>query len=239
MSRALSDLLFPRRCLVCGRLLGVRETHLCIWCAADLPFTYTWEQPRNLMADRFNACLERWRPDGEPMDYAFAASLLFYHRENPFKRIPQALKYQGNLKAGAYFAALLGRRLAAAPPFADVDLVVPVPLHWSRKWTRGYNQAAVIAEEVARALGVPCDARFLRRRRRTGTQTRLDAQSRLRNIAGAFAVRARPSVPPRHILLVDDTFTTGATLAACYYAIRSALGHSVRISAATLAMVEA
>lgn len=237
MIRELTDLLLPRSCLVCGRQLAVQEEQLCIWCAADLPLTYTWERPHNVMADRLNATLERLRPEGERMDYVYAASLLLYHQENPYKRIPQALKYQGNLQAGTWFARQLGRLMAGAPHFADIDTVVPVPLHWTRKWRRGYNQAQVIAAELARALQARLCPDLIIRRRKTRTQTRLDADARLQNVQGVFVVRHR--IPARHILLVDDTFTTGATLAACHNAVRNALGPSVRISVATLAMVEA
>lgn len=236
MIREMTDLLMPRRCLVCGRQLGAREEHLCIWCAADLPLTYYWEQPHNPMADELNALLERQRADGERLPYVLATALLFYHHENPFKQIPRALKYGGNVAAGRFFAARLGRYMAAAPQFADVDLVLPVPLNWYRKWRRGYNQAEVIAKELARALDATLGADVLCRTRRTRTQTRLDAAARLKNVAGVFRVRRVP-LEARHILLVDDTFTTGATLATCYNALRQVLDPAQRISVATLSTV--
>ena len=121
--------------------------------------------------------------------------------------------------------------------FADIDTVLPVPLHWWRKWNRGYNQAEVIAAELAKALHAQLRPEDLVRLRRTRSQTRLDAEARVRNVKGVFALRH--VFPARHVLLVDDTFTTGATLAACYNAVRSALGPSVRISIATLAVVQA
>lgn len=243
MFRELTDLIMPRCCLVCGRQLGAREEHLCIWCASDLPYTYYWEQAHNPMADQFNALLERQRTPGEEMPYAYAAALLFYHHENPYKLIPRSLKYGGNLPAGRYFSSQLGRQMASAAHFADVDLVVPVPLHWYRKWRRGYNQAQVIAAELARELGARLEADALTRVRRTRTQTRLDADARLQNVAGVFRVRnsfvqACQAAPPRHILLVDDTFTTGATLSTCHQALRQALGQASRISVATLSVVQ-
>ena len=237
MIRELLDLVMPRECLVCGRRLGVQEEHLCIWCASDLPYTGYWERAHNAMADQFNALLERLRPEGEPMAFAYAAALLFYHHDNPYKRIPQALKYGFNLQAGRFFSARLGTFMARVPHWADVDTVIPVPLHPWRKWQRGYNQADVIAAELARSLGATLHADALQRTRRTRSQTRLDAEDRLRNVAGVF--RVRRAFSSRHVLLVDDTFTTGATLSACYYAVRKALGPSVRISIATLAVVEA
>lgn len=237
MLREMTDLLMPRECLVCGTQLGAKEEHLCMWCAAGLPLTYYWERRHNPMADEFNALLERQRQEGEPMEYANAAALLFYHHENPFKRIPQALKYGGNREAGLFFARRLGRYLAAQPHWARVDTVIPVPLHWWRKWRRGYNQAEVIARAVAAELGARLRPDVLVRIRRTRSQTALDAEARLKNVQGVFALRH--AFPAQHVLLVDDTFTTGATLSACYRAVREALGPSVRISVATLAVVEA
>lgn len=259
---AAGDLLMPRSCLVCGTRLGLQERHLCLSCAADLPFTRHWLQTHNPLADRFNAVLERHRGD-EPMDYAYAAALLFY--KGDYRRIPQAVKYRGNLAAGRWFGAMLGRRLAAAPPFADVDLVIPVPLHWTRRWRRGYNQAEILAKAVAEAMtrnvipgmtGNPavCRTDLLVRSRRTRTQTRLNVEQKARNVEAAFRVPERFAwglrvnrlgtgttprsilASARHILLIDDTFTTGATLYACYAALR--LYTSARISVATLAAVE-
>ena len=235
MIREALDLMMPRECLVCGRKLGVREQHLCIWCASDLPLTWYWEQPHNPMADAFNAVLERFRGQEEAMPYAYAAALLFYHHENPYKAIPKALKYDYNIPAGRFFAARLGRYLAGTAHFSTVDTVVPVPLHWMRKWRRGYNQSAVIADELARELGACAREDVLIRAGRTRSQTHLDAPSRLKNVEGAFLLRH--GIPARHVLLVDDTFTTGATLAACYLTLRRALGPAVRISVATLAVV--
>lgn len=132
---------------------------------------------------------------------------------------------------------MLGASLAKAGHFQDVDTVIPVPLHWRRKFGRGYNQAEVIAREIAKALGANLRTDILKRGRRTKSQTALNAEERLVNISGAF--RVSHSIPARHVLIVDDTFTTGATLSECWITLRRALGPSVRISVATLAMVDA
>lgn len=237
IARSLSaalDLMLPRHCLVCGHPLGLEERHLCLACEASLPFTYYWDRIRNPMADRFNETLERERDDAETFPYAYAAGLLFYRSDSPYAAIPQALKYHANLQAGRRFGSMLGRRLSSAPPFADVDLVVPVPLYWTRCWRRGYNQAAVLAGAIASELGVPMQEDVLRRNRSTRTQTRLAAEARSRNVRGAFSLRHLPQA--RHILLVDDTFTTGATLAACHRTLRQVLPDA-RISIATLSVV--
>ena len=187
MAAALGDLFMPRKCLVCGRTLGVEERYLCLSCAADLPLTHFWDRTHNPMADRLNACLQ----DREGMPYAYAAALFFYDEDVPYKMIPRTLKYEYGIREGRYFAAMLGRYLAASEAFADVDCVVPVPLHWLRRLKRGYNQAAVIARAVAKEMGVPCREDVLRRARRTATQTRLGGEDRARNVAGAFRVGRR------------------------------------------------
>jgi len=246
--RALADLFFPRVCLVCGSRLGIHERHLCLSCAADVPYTHFWRQPHNPMADRFNAVLERHRGT-ERMAYAYAAALMYY--KGPYRSIPRALKYRDDLSVGRYYGMLLGQRLAAAPQFADVDLVIPVPLHWTRRWSRGYNQAEILARAICKAMSSPVvpgaprnlpEVRtdLLVRARRTRSQTRLSVEEKARNVASAFRVPepsgAKALASARHILLVDDTFTTGATLYACYAALRPHT--SARISIATLAVVE-
>ena len=301
--RALADLLLPRTCIVCGCRLGIRERHLCLSCAADVPYTRFWLQAHNPMADRFNAVLERHRGT-ERMDYAYAAALMYY--KGPYRSIPRALKYHGDISAGRFYGSLLGRRLASVPHFADVDLIIPVPLHWSRRWSRGYNQAEILARALAagmasgrcgrdlasaggivserRNASARCRADLLVRARRTRTQTRLSVEEKSRNVASAFRVpdhfslrhrfvvllsqfryrlvslwphpseadKRRPSraghfqpdlespaivlASARHIVLIDDTFTTGATLYACYATIRPYT--SARISIVTLAVVE-
>ena len=261
--QALADLFFPRTCAVCGRHLGRRERRLCLHCDLDLPLTYFWMQERNAMADKFNALIQKrldrqWEtpekeiramPGRHPAGhepYARAAALFYYNASAGFRRIPQAIKSEGAVGLGRYFGRRLGTCLKEAAPYRDVTHVVPVPLHWTRQWERGYNQAAVIAREIAAVLNVPCEEKLLYRRRRTRSQTLLAPEEKAANVDGAFAVRStgKQAVQPTaavHILLVDDVFTTGATLEACHAALRKAFPdsgpHRLRISVATLACV--
>ena len=232
---AIVDLVLPRVCVVCGRTLLQQERHICLNCLADLPETHFAMSGRNPMADKFNA-----RIAGDSYEpYAYAAALFYYAADSDYSRITQALKYHRDFGAGKFFARLLGRSLVSSELFAGVDLVVPVPLHWTRLWSRGYNQAEIIARELAATLSAPCRTDLLRRCRRTATQTRLDGEEKSANVAGAFkATKKAASLSSgngiSHILLVDDVFTSGATLGECRKALRAIFGPSTRISIATL-----
>lgn len=232
---ALSDLILPRHCYVCGRRLLLTERHLCLSCRSDLPYTHFWERSHHPMADQYNAAIREQIPHGVEEAYGYAAALFYYNSESGYKNIPQALKYRSAIGLGREFADQLGARLAGSELFADVDCVIPVPLHWRRHWGRGYNQAAVIAERVALALGARYCPKGLRRLHYTHSQTRVGMEKKASNVLGAFKVRDR--VEARHILLIDDTFTTGSTLAACHAALRAVYLPSVRISVATLSYV--
>ena len=245
--KAATEILLPRQCITCGQKLLLDEKHLCLECLADLPLTYFWTISHNPMADKFNAIMqERLNGSDESLrdKYAYAAALFFYHSDADYRLIPYQIKYHGNLQAGKYFGKMLGKRLASSEQFADVDMIVPVPLHWTRKWKRGYNQAEVIASGVSESLGVPMKADILKRRKRTKTQTKVDVEAKAQNVSNAFALSHdilesldTSGNMPEHLLLIDDVFTTGSTLMACFTALRAVFPPSVHISVATLAFV--
>jgi len=237
---AAEELFLPRECLVCGAKLCDGERHLCAWCEADLPLTWFWRMPRNQMADRYNANIEANRAPmtehgGSLQPYEWAAALFYYRPSSGYSQLTQSLKYHGNVSAGRFYARMLGGRLAAEGRFVGIDAVLPVPLHWMRRWRRGYNQAEVIAGELSSLLDAPLRTDVLRRVRRTKTQTRMSMDEKCLNVAGAFAA-SLGGLKDGHVLLVDDVFTSGSTMSACHSALRKA-GFVGRISAATLAFV--
>lgn len=241
--RAAADVMLPRVCIVCGTRLNSYERHLCLYCQAEMPLTYFWERSHNSMADRFNGLieegLESYVTGGQLERYVYGTALFFYDGDGSFRRIPQQLKYHGNIRLGQEFGRMLGRRIAESGHFSDVDAVMPVPLHWTRKWKRGYNQAEVIAREVAGIIDAALVTDILKRGRRTRTQTKVDPAMKSENVRGAFCVdRSKAQeLNCRHILLVDDVFTSGSTLFECFRALRSVFPPSVRISVATLGYV--
>jgi len=238
---ALTDLILPRTCVVCSRRLGIRERQLCDSCLSDIPLTYFWTLDRNEMADSYNALVQKDLEESEGFEpyqaYSSAVALFYYRTGSDYRNITRALKYHGNLEVGRMMAGRLGDRIAASQAFTDVDLVVPVPLHWARKWRRGYNQAEIIAREIAERLGASCDTELLLRRRRTKTQTHVSVKDKGKNVEGAFGIGRRPERKPRHILLTDDVYTTGSTLNECRRTLRREFGADVKISVATLGFV--
>ena len=241
--KAVADLLLPRVCAVCGRKLTAGERNICLYCLSELPQTFFWERKRSPMADKFNSLIERgvdgYLTGGRLERYAYAVALFFYDGKGDYRRITQQLKYHADLDVGRQFGGMLGQHIAEAAHFEDVDVVIPVPLHWTRRWKRGYNQAEVIASEVAGQLGVDLRTDLLKRSRRTRTQTKVDPSKKADNVRGAFAVNKQrlQAENYRHIVLVDDVFTSGSTLHNCFLALRAELPVSVRISVATLAYV--
>lgn len=234
---ALLDLILPKACAVCGRTLLMNERYLCPECLADLPRTYFSKMRRNQMADRFNDLVQRTIDSGGA-GYSYATALFFYRSSSGYRDITRSLKYHSNLGIGRYFSQMLGEEMAGSELFSDVDTIIPVPLHWARKWSRGYNQAEVIADGLARRLEAEVRTDILWRRKRTHSQAKLTLEEKVTNVSGAFQMKNDADLSKcRHILLVDDVFTTGATLCACYLAMSKELPISCRISIATLACV--
>jgi len=226
--KSLRDLLLPRRCIVCGEALSCDESHICFECFENLPLTHFWEWPDNPAYERM----------AEKVDIESACSLYHFRSGSPYRSINYHIKYSNGRTSGYRLGYLLGQYIAASGAALSADAVIPVPLHWSRLWKRGYNQAEVIARGIADALGISISTKILRRNRRTKTQTKLSNEGKRDNVRGAFSineVEAKKMLDSGvgHILLVDDVLTTGATLGEC----ASLLIPRFRVSVATLAFV--
>lgn len=219
MNFPLFDRIMPRVCEGCGRRLSRGERSVCAACLGELsqgvPEAAGLRErlPRGVPVDR---CLS-WTP---------------YRRGASASRLIKRGKYGGRPDIIEELADIYGRRLAAAGALEGVDALQPVPMHWLKRLGRGYNQAALIARQLSRATGIPT-ADALRAVRGHGSQTRRTAGERALNVAGMFAVRHPESVAGRHIALVDDIITTGATLSEAALALAEA--GAPRISVVTLA----
>jgi ComF family protein len=162
----------------------------------------------------------------------FDAAYTFGAYDGALRRLIHLLKFDGVQS----LAGPLARRLAEAlPRQEEFDRIVPVPLHWSRRFSRGFNQAELLASELSERTGIPV-AFALRRRRRTDSQSRLTASQRRRNMAGSIRLRRLRNVAGLRILLVDDVLTTGATMNACAAALKRA--GAARVTVLTVARAD-
>ncbi len=162
----------------------------------------------------------------------FDAAFSFGEYDGPLRKLIHLFKYS-RMKP---LARPLGKLLASAlPRDKKFDLVVPMPLHWTRAWQRGFNQSELLGKIIAKRTGTPLVA-AVRRKRRTPAQAGLTNAQRRTNVAGAFVWNKRFSVKDRHVLLVDDVLTTGATVSACAAVLKRA--GAKRVTVLTLARVD-
>ena len=207
----LADLLFPRRCGLCGAF----GAFLCGTCADGLPRLTGRRCPTcaNLLGPR-GACARCAALPAQPLD-SLRATFVF---EDGARRLVHRLKYERLSALAGPMGALMAPVLSSP---AGVDLIVPVPLHARRQRDRGFNQAELLAREISRCRGVEMNPHALARVRPTQPQVRTAGHDeRASNVAGAFACRS--PVAGRHVVLVDDVATTGATLRACAEPLRRA-----------------
>lgn len=165
-----------------------------------------------------------------------ASSFFFYHKGSNFSRILHLLKYGGRKDIGEVMGRFMAAELSASGFFSDVDVIVPVPLHPRKQKQRGYNQSECIACGISAVTGIPVDIVSVVRSKHTETQTRKSSYERWENVDGIFCLDASESFVGKHILIIDDVLTTGATTTACADAFREVKG--LRISVLTLAVAE-
>ncbi len=223
--KGLWSLFFPDVCLCCGRRLTESERCLCTFCRVDLPQTGQWLCKENAVYELF--------ADREPI--TAASSFFFYEKEGRGARLVQSIKFRGQRRAGEELGRWYGRVLNEESPwYADADLLIPLPLHPRRRWSRGYNQSECIARGMSSSMGVAVDTISVARCRYTRPQSRTaDRDERRSNMQDVFTVVRPERLEHKHVVLVDDVVTTGATLLACVSAIRHAVP-SCRISIAAL-----
>lgn len=221
---ALLNLLFPRSCVVCGGCLVKGEETVCTMCNSRMPRTNYHLQPDNEIEQRFwgKAEIER------------ATSYFFYNKGSDYRHILFKLKYNGYKELGEVMGRYMANELLASDFFKGVDVVIPVPLHSKRKKVRGYNQSEWIALGISLATGIPMDLNTLVRSVSNNTQTRKSVFDRWDNVKDVFQVTSPEKIQGKHILLVDDVLTTGATLVSC--ATKLLESSDVKISIITLAV---
>ena len=160
------------------------------------------------------------------------AAVLF---DETSKHIVHRLKYSDRNEAGLFMARMMAR--AGRHLIAEADVIIPVPLHWTRLWKRRFNQAAFLAQQIAKGSTKAADPTVLKRTRATPPQVGLNHEARRKNMRKAFVVTAQSKIKGRRVLLVDDVRTTGATISACVEALK--LAGAPHVDVLTFALVRA
>ncbi len=218
------ELIFPRVCVVCGQKIIQTEEYICLKCLLHLPRTNHHLQPENVMEHLFMGRVPIVR----------AASFFEFHKGSNYQKILHQLKYKGQKEIGEFMGKRFAAELCETNHFSEADYICPVPLHPKRKRKRGYNQSYHIALGLSSQLQVPLCTDNLKRIKHTNTQTRKSRYDRWQNVEGIFELSKPELFDGKHLILVDDVVTTGATIEACANAILKKC--DAKISVLTLAI---
>lgn len=207
MLHTLSALLLDQSCYSCGRNLVSQEKMICFDCLGQIEHTRFAERPTDN---------ELYYRLAGKIPLAGATSLFYFDKAGRLQSLIQHIKYKGALPLARHLGCLLGQSLEGQAFCEAGTQIIPVPLHWRRRWQRGYNQATEIGRGLQKTTDMSLNLRVLGRPNHRQTQTRLSGQARWQNVSDVFRVQAEP---PKQVLLLDDVITTGATLESCARAL--------------------
>lgn len=221
------SLAYPRLCLLCNDQVPSKEEDLCISCEFKLPKARHHEHQENAFVNRF------WGR----LDLEFGAAYYLFGPGSRTQDLIHQFKYKGRQRIGIRTGREFGAVIKKSPVFKGADMIVPVPLHPRKLHIRGYNQSEVFARGLSEELGIPVVTDALIRTEMTPSQTRKSRVARLENVQSAFQAPQPDKIRDKHLLLVDDVLTTGATLEACALCLKAA-APTARFSMATIAMAD-
>ena len=216
-------LFYPHHCTGCGSDLLGKDDLLCLQCMEALPFTGFENYPHNPIERIFYGRLE----------VSAATSGFYFVKGGLIQHLVHGLKYKGDKETGLFLSRLIGNRIFESKRFENPDYLIPLPLFAEKEFKRGFNQAEVICNGLSSSMNIPVLSGNVVRIHSTETQTKKHRTERWENVSDSFKVNDPGILENKHIVLVDDVITTGATLEACGQAISAAA--DVRISIVTLA----
>lgn len=216
-------LFYPHVCTGCGSDLLQEDNLLCLKCMHNLPHTDFAALANNQIEKDFWGRI--------PLTAAY--SQFYFAKEFLMQHLIHQLKYKGDTKIGFYLGEIMGKTLLESNRFSTIEALIPLPLYADKEHKRGYNQATVICNGMSSVMNIPVLNGAVIRRQATETQTRKHRTERWENVKDSFKVAKASELTGKHLLLVDDVITTGATLEACGSVILEV--DNVKLSIATLA----
>ena len=219
----LINLFYPQVCPACGNLLMRNEESVCLSCRYLLPKTLYEKNADNPLAQMFYG----------QVDFHAVTAEFFFSKTGKVQHLLHQLKYEGNQDAGFFLGQQIGESIKDAELFRGIDFIIPIPLHPKKEHLRGYNQSYVIAQGVEDKTSIPIMRDCLYRKTFTATQTKKSREERWENVKDIFDVKNGKRLKGRHILLIDDVLTTGATLKAAGMTLSKI--EDIKISVATAA----
>lgn len=216
------NLCYPKLCAACHNTLVKNESDICTACIINLPKT-------NFHLDIDNP-LNKIFWGRVPVE--MVAAYYFFNKGNKVQRLLHELKYKSNKNVGEKIGVLYGYELLNTPVFNTIDYIIPVPLHPKKLKKRGYNQSEWFANGLSQSMNIPVSTNILYRNTDSTTQTKKSRFNRWENVAEIFGVKTPELLKNKHILLVDDVITTGATIEACAKILKE---HHAKISVVSIA----
>lgn len=221
-----AHLLYPDLCAGCQRDLPLADSCFCMRCLPKLTAFELENLAENEITNRL------WGR----VPVAWGAAAYHFIRRSPIQKAMHRLKYQNQPDIALKIGRSLGKKLITRPEAERLDAIIPVPLHPKKERLRGYNQSAVFARGISEVTGVPVFREVLRRKQFTDTQTRKKRMERFHNVQEVFGLQQGERLAGKHLLLVDDVLTTGATLELC--ALELLKIPEVRIGVAVIAVAD-
>ena len=220
------NLFFPRTCASCDEQLVKNEQVICLKCRFELPLTNFTNENNNAVEQIFYGRVK----------IEFATSLFFFRNKGKSQKLISQLKYNGKQEIGYVLGKWLGNELKESKRFSDVDYIIPVPLHPKKLKKRGYNQLTLFGKGLSEILETPYLENILIKKSDTATQTIKQRLERWKNVSEIFHLTNKNIFENKHILIIDDVITTGATLEACALALSKA--KNIKYSFATMAYTD-
>lgn len=217
------DIFFPKVCLSCNTILATNEQTLCLNCRHDLPLTNFSFETNNLVEKSFYG----------KYPIKNGTALFYFYKQGTVQKLIHNLKYKKQQQVGIFVGNWLGEEMLESKRFQNIDYIIPVPLHKNKLIKRGYNQVTTFGKSLSKKLNVPFNDQILMRVSSTKTQTKKIRLDRWKNVQELFYVPEPDKTSNKHILLIDDVITTGATLEACCNAFKNS--HEIKISIACMA----